>query len=219
MDVRELLYPLGFVATVLFATRFTIQWIQSEAQGKSLVLPSFWVISLLGNSVLCLHTLIQVQYPFCLIQALNAVLAWRNLNLQSDKRVSFSTVLWLLSAASALVTLLFVAQGLLLFGFIDWVRSPTIPWEESSGHPISLAWHIFGFLGALIFALRFWLQWWSAEKRGESYIGPAFWWISLIGASLALIYFSVMRDWVNIAGYGLGIVPYARNLILLRKHS
>jgi lipid-A-disaccharide synthase-like uncharacterized protein len=219
MDIREALYPIGFVATFLFATRFIVQWAESESKGKSVVTPSFWVISLLGNLALCFHTFIQVQYPFCLIQALNAALAWRNLNLLKSNKLQLRSFVIILAVVATVITLLFIAQGLFFFGYIDWVRSPTIPWEEGTGAPIGLLWHIFGFLGAFIFALRFWLQWWGAEQRSESYIGASFWWTSLIGASIAVIYFSYMRDWVNIAGYGLGIIPYARNLVLLRKQS
>lgn len=219
MDIRTTLYPLGFLATFLFATRFILQWLESESKGKSVVSPSFWYVSLAANILLCIHTFIQVQYPFCLLQALNAVLAWRNLNLLSDKKSSFKTVIFALSAVAFVVTLAFIIQGYIAFGFIDWVRTPTIPWEEGTGTPVSLGWHILGFIGGGIFALRFWLQWWYAEKSGVSFINATFWWISLVGASIALIYFFHIRDWVNIAGYSLGIIPYARNLLLLRKNA
>lgn len=219
MDLRTTLYPLGFLATLLFGARFIVQWITSEAKGKSVVPPSFWYISLAGNIALGLHTFIQIQYPFCLLQSLNAVLAWRNLNLQSAQKAPLKRVFWILFLTALFVTLAFIVQSLLSFGYIDWIRTPHTPWDSGAPITLSLSWHLFGFLGALIFALRFWLQWWSAEKKGESFLGMSFWWMSLSGASMALIYFCHMRDFVNIAGYGLGIIPYARNIILLYRHS
>ncbi len=219
MDIRTDLYPIGFIATFLFTARFILQWLESESKGRSIVNRSFWYLSIGGNIALCLHTFIQVQYPFCLLQSLNAVLAWRNLNLRSANKASLSKVIFLLLLTSFLITVAFVAQSYLSFGYMDWIRTPRAPWQDTAAIPLALSWHILGFVGATIFALRFWIQWWYAEKKGESVINASFWWTSLIGASTALIYFFHMNDLVNIIGYGLGIIPYARNLILLQKQT
>lgn len=224
---RTFLYPLGFMASFFFGARFILQWILSEKKRESHITSYFWTFSLIGNILMALHTFIQVQYPFCVIQACNAVLSWRNLELM--KREPHQTQMWnqkglqstllLLVLAISLPTLGFIIEGLILYDTIDWVRTPTLPWSDSEGIPLPLRWHILGFVGAVLFAFRFWVQWWCAEKHQTSYLGRSFWWFSIVGASLALMYSIRLQDWVNIVGYGLGIVPYIRNIILLNKNT
>ena len=45
----------------------------------------------------------------------------------------------------------------------------------------------------------------------------AFWWLSLIGAMLELMYFMRQQDSVGIAGYFFSVVPYTRNLVLIYR--
>ncbi len=216
---RSALYPLGFIATILFSIRFLVQWIISERKKESTVPALFWKFSLAANVCMCIHTFIQVQYPFCLIQGCNAIISWRNLNLMQpkEKRRSFSYTLWLLSSVTLLITLFFIIEGYYLYGEIDWVRTPLLPWQNKVKSPLNLSWHIFGFIGGTIFAMRFWMQWIEIERLGKSVLTSSFWMWSLIGAILALVYFIKLEDWVNILGYGIGIIPYIRNLILIKR--
>ncbi len=209
---RSLLYPLGLIANLLFALRFLFQWIQSEKKGESTVTPLFWVISLVANGVMCLHALIQLQFPICLIQALNGVIAWRNLNLMGARPRSKKTTLAVMALTAAGVILLFVRENV-------WMRPPAMPWNGSSASNPVLAWHLVGFAGMLLFASRFWIQWWLAEKEGKSYLGKPFWWTSLFGALLSLLYFIRLSDPVNIIGYSVGLLPYIRNLMLFKKSA
>lgn len=216
---RLLLYPLGFIASFLFGIRFIIQWISSEKKKKSYIKPSFWVTSFLANVLMAIHTFLQGQYPFCIIQSCNAVLAWRNLELMGFKKNcgSIRKTIYLLLLAIFLPTVSFIIEGLFLYGKVDWIRTPSLPWSQYAGSSVTFGWHLAGFFGAALFALRFWLQWWQAEKHKTSYLSPSFWWISLIGALLAFTYFLKINDWVNIIGYGAGIIPYIRNIILIKK--
>jgi len=215
---RTILYPLGFIASFFFGIRFILQWISSEKKRTSHVSSSFWMISFIANILMAVHTFIQVQYPFCVIQTCNAVLSWRNLQLmKDDPKDKLPQVLAWLLIAIAVPTTGFVIEGYIMYGVVDWVRTPTLPWSNTDGVPLPLPWHILGFIGASLFALRFWIQWWRAEKKKTSYLGFSFWWLSLIGATLALAYFIKLLDWVNIIGYSMGIVPYIRNLMLLNK--
>ncbi|MDR3624680.1 MAG: lipid-A-disaccharide synthase N-terminal domain-containing protein [Chlamydiales bacterium] len=218
-ELRAYLYPLGFIASIAFSLRFLVQWISSEKKKTSAVSSLFWKISLFGNIVMTIHSFIQVQYPFTMIQAFNAVIAWRNLNLMKGPQKSLKFTFALLFIVLACITLLFIVEGLYLYGFVDWIRTPTLPWDSLSGSKIALPWHIIGFLGATIFAMRFWVQWWLTEKHLKSYLGKAFWWLSIVGALIALSYFIRLNDWVNILGYGMGIVPYIRNLILMHRNE
>lgn len=205
--MREFLYPIGFIASMAFTIRFILQMIASEKRKESTVTPSFWRFSLFGNILMVIHSFIQVQYPFCMIQTCNAVLSWRNLNLMQEKRRSLGFTCLLLCLFPALVSLLFILQG------FEWMRSPF------STHSLSITWHTIGFLGGFLFAIRFWIQWWFSEQNKKSTLGKSFWWTSVIGSIISVAYFIQLGDLVNILGYGLGLIPYTRNLMLLRRRS
>lgn len=218
-SLRELLYPLGFLSSLAFGGRFLLQWISSEIKQESTVSQTFWKLSLVGNIMLMVHSFIQIQYHVCLVQACNAVISWRNLNLMrnSSQQVSTQTVVLFLFLASSLTTLAFALQGYYaLDGNNEWFRIPATPWQQSS-RSIHQIWHWIGFIGIVLFASRFWIQWWCAEKHKASYLGKPFWWLSLTGDLLSLAYFVQISDAVNIIGPTIGLVPYIRNLMLIRK--
>jgi len=214
--LRELLYPLGFLSSLAFGGRALLQWLSSEAKQKSHVTKSFWRLSLAGNLFLALHACIQVQYHVCLVQACSAVISWRNLDLMQPKenQKSLQSVLRLFALAALFTTALFY-----LSDEPSWFRMPlsSLFGEEKSQVPYF--WHLAGFAGIGLFSSRFWVQWWLAERHKKSSLGRPFWWISLTGALLSLLYFSRIRDPVNLIGPLVGTVPYIRNLMLLRKSS
>ena len=217
---RDLVYPLGFVAAFAFMGRFALQWLISEAHRKSMVPKSFWQISLIANLLMVLHSILQVQFLVCLVQGLNAVISWRNLNFMQEKskQVSFRSVLWLLGGVTVILTLIFVLQGFFFFdGNVIWARSPTFFWNEQTPGDLPLIWHILGVIGTVLFASRFWVQWWQTEQHQNSILSTSFWWLSIIGAALSLIYFLPMYDMVNLVGPTFGLIPYIRNLILIKR--
>ncbi len=211
-SLRSLLYPLGFVANLLFAGRFLVQWIQSEKKGQSVVSRTFWRLSFVANLSMCLHAYIQLQFPVCLIQALNATIAWRNLNLMGKRICRLNTTLLVMAASALLVSVLFFLQGT-----HEWMRPPTLPWTTTHASHATFAWHLAGFFGIVLFASRYWVQWWFAEKHQTSFLGKSFWWISCVGALFSLAYAIRLFDPVNILGFSLGLIPYVRNLMLMRK--
>ncbi len=74
-----------------------------------------------------------------------------------------------------------------------------------------------GFLGQLVFSLRFLVQWIASERRRESVIPIAFWYISLTGTTLLFAYATYRRDPVFMLGQGFGFIVYIRNLMLIYK--
>lgn len=83
--------------------------------------------------------------------------------------------------------------------------------------PAGILWVSLGLLGQLIFTGRMLVQWIASERTGRSVIPVAFWWMSLGGAVMLVIYFIWRRDIVGILGQGTGLFIYARNLILIRR--
>lgn len=80
------------------------------------------------------------------------------------------------------------------------------------------AWVIFGLLGQAFFTARFVVQWIASERRGESTVPVAFWYLSLAGGSILLAYALLYRhDLVFTLGQAAGLLVYSRNLMLIRR--
>lgn len=77
---------------------------------------------------------------------------------------------------------------------------------------------VIGFLGQSMFFMRFLVQWIASERAGRSIIPDAFWYFSLAGGGLVLLYGLLKPDIVIIAGQLPGTVIYIRNLYLSRRH-
>ena len=203
-----------------FSSRMLLQWIASEAKGRCVVMPAFWKLSLCGNLLLALHSLVQVQLHVCLIQTCNAVISWRNLNLMQppDKQISFRQTIIFLAGGILTTLIIFFVNGLFLPENSEALfRVPTTPWHDNANLHISFGWHLIGFLGLILFGSRFWVQWWCAEQQKTSYLSRSFWWISLLGEGLCLAYFLKIKDPVNSIGPAFGLIPYIRNLMLIYK--
>ena len=80
-------------------------------------------------------------------------------------------------------------------------------------------WLVIGFLGQALFGSRFLVQWIVSERRGESVVPLAFWYLSLGGASLLLAYAIWRQDPVFILGQSFGFLVYTRNLILIGRRA
>jgi lipid-A-disaccharide synthase-like uncharacterized protein len=78
-------------------------------------------------------------------------------------------------------------------------------------------WLVLGFIAQALFASRFVVQWISSERAGQSVVPTAFWYLSLVGALLLLIYAVYRRDPVFIVGQSMGGFIYARNLALIKR--
>ncbi|MCX2722895.1 lipid-A-disaccharide synthase N-terminal domain-containing protein [Roseibium salinum] len=80
-------------------------------------------------------------------------------------------------------------------------------------------WIILGFFAQAMFMMRFVIQWIASERVGRSIVPVAFWFFSIAGGSLLLIYAIQRKDPVFIAGQGLGLGIYFRNLWLIYKEN
>jgi len=78
-------------------------------------------------------------------------------------------------------------------------------------------WYILGFFGQGMFFMRFLCQWLASEKQGKSVIPIHFWYFSIVGSLMVLIYAIYRKDPVFIVGQSLGMLIYSRNLYLIYK--
>ena len=79
-------------------------------------------------------------------------------------------------------------------------------------------WLFLGFSAQGFFFMRFVVQWIASEKAKASVFSIAFWYFSLGGSTLLLIYGLHRMDPVFILGQGLASMIYLRNLYLV-KHG
>jgi lipid-A-disaccharide synthase-like uncharacterized protein len=79
-------------------------------------------------------------------------------------------------------------------------------------------WVLFGILGQILFGSRFIVQWVASERRKESTIPVAFWYLSLLGGLILFAYaFWYRQDIVFTIGQSAGVFIYIRNLMLIRR--
>lgn len=219
MNLKEFLYfGLGLSALVPFAARFFIQWILSEKKKESHVTGIFWILSIFGNVLMSMHYLVQIQYHLYFIRIFPLYFSLRQWALiqKTAKPFSWLRLFKILAFLTLGLTLLFMLRVGLEKKHLMWIHNLQMPWQKTETQVFWL-WHAFGFMGAALFASRLWVQWWQSEKRQQSVLTPTFWWLSLIGGSLTLIYALMISDYVTACGYVTGLIPYARNIMLINK--
>jgi lipid-A-disaccharide synthase-like uncharacterized protein len=80
-------------------------------------------------------------------------------------------------------------------------------------------WLAFGLVAQLSFAARFLVQWIASERAGKSVVPLAFWFFSIGGGSMTLLYGLVKREPVIIIGQLLSNIIYVRNIMLIWKNQ
>ena len=80
-------------------------------------------------------------------------------------------------------------------------------------------WVVLGFVAQALFTMRFLVQWIASERAGRSVIPIAFWVFSIGGGVLLFVYALYRRDPVFIAGQGLGLFIYLRNLYFVLREK
>ena len=78
-------------------------------------------------------------------------------------------------------------------------------------------WLAFGLVAQLSFAARFLVQWIASERAGKSVVPLAFWFFSIGGGLMTLVYGLVKREPVIIIGQLLSNIIYVRNIMLIYK--
>jgi len=78
-------------------------------------------------------------------------------------------------------------------------------------------WILFGFVAQVMFMMRFLVQWIASERAQRSVMPVAFWFFSVAGGALLFIYAIHREDPVFIAGQGIGLFIYLRNLWLIHR--
>lgn len=198
---------IGLLAQGLFFGRFLVQWLASEREKRCVVPKLFWHLSIAGSILLLVYAVARHDLIFVLIPLPNLFIYLRNLSLSGtmdEERGARSLSHWWILAplAVGVVAMVGVVAGARL---IEELK--TIPWH----------WAVIGFGGQLLWNGRFLLQLLASERAGRSVLPPSFWYVSLGGCALLLVYAIHRRDPVFIIAMGPNAFIYLRNLYLIRK--
>ncbi len=97
---------------------------------------------------------------------------------------------------------------------IGWLKSLVSP---EIATPTEIAWEIVGLVGHFFFFSRFVVQWIASERQKRTVVPEAFWYLSLVGTAIVLVYSLHVGRPVFMLAYSLNIVFYVRNLIIHRR--
>ena len=103
-----------------------------------------------------------------------------------------------------------IGQGALAVGYVLVTLLPFLP-DSIATQPEQIM-IIVGFGGQALFASRFIIQWLKSENERKSVIPITFWYFSIGGGAVLLLYAIWRQDPVIMCGQGLGLFIYARNL-------
>lgn len=84
-------------------------------------------------------------------------------------------------------------------------------------NPFGYVWVGLGLLGQVLFTGRMIVQWLASEKSKRSVVPPMFWWMSLGGSTMLMLYFLWRRDPIGLLGQSFGWFIYVRNLWMIYR--
>lgn len=108
-----------------------------------------------------------------------------------------------------------IGQGALAVGYVLVTLLPFLP-DSIATQPEQIM-IIVGFGGQALFASRFIIQWLKSENERKSVIPITFWYFSIGGGAVLLLYAIWRQDPVIMCGQGLGLFIYARNLYFVLR--
>jgi len=79
MTAPQIWLAVGFFGQALFASRFLVQWLASEAERRSVIPTAFWYLSISGGMVLLCYALYRQDPVFIVGQCTGVFIYSRNL--------------------------------------------------------------------------------------------------------------------------------------------
>lgn len=213
----ELIAPfwaaLGVAGGLVFYGRFYVQWLVSERRGQSVMPIGFWYMSGAGSLMLLPYAVVSQSPIGALSQCFNIVVYTRNLvHIWRRKGRLTKRTNTIIHTVAALITIVAISST-----FWVWLREYDATRSSSLGAAQQTwIWLGAGLAGQALFAARFALQWAVTEKRGESTVPPAFWYLSLGATILQTACFTQRQEWVFAIGMAATVFVYIRNIMLLR---
>jgi lipid-A-disaccharide synthase-like uncharacterized protein len=98
---------------------------------------------------------------------------------------------------------------------LPWINATVAPWIAAHWN----LWTLFGLAGQSLFMMRFIVQWIASERAKESVMPEMFWYFSLGGGLMVLVYAIHQQEPVFILGQLPGVFVYSRNLYFIHKRK
>jgi len=201
------IYSIGFAAQILFSGRLFIQWFISEKSKRVLTPSVFWKLSLIASFLLFVYGYLRNDFSIMLGQAITYFIYIRNLQLQGE---------WNKLPKFLRVFLYFFPVLIIIYSY----NNNTYDIQKLLFNEAIPFWLLLlGSTAQIIFNLRFLYQWIYSERMKESVLPLGFWFLSLIGSTMILIYAIIRKDPVLFVGHIMGILIYTRNIIISRKYA
>lgn len=193
---------VGFLAQMLFFSRFAVQLFLSERAKASLSPTLFWQISFVACFLMIAYGWLRNDFSIIEGQLLAYFIYIRNLQLKDAWR----RLPWIARRIFIFVPMLAIFYSIIHFNdiILPLLQNPSIP----------VSWLLLGTIGQTIFASRFIYQWIYSEVKKESLFPLGFWIISIIGSSIIIVYAIFAKDIVLLIGQGFGLLVYSRNCYL-----
>ena len=194
------IFGLGFFAQTLFGIRILVQWRLAEKK-KQAVSPSlYWNLSLAGSALFLIYGILRHDLVIIVGQVISYFVYVRNLQLKEDW-AKFPLAMRVILIAIPFISLAFIA---------------VIPREEIFHSMVKNKGVFFflGLVGQLLLNFRFLYQLYHSERLKKSILTAGFWWISLSGSALVVVYAVYRGDPVLLVAQGMAIIPYMRNIVL-----
>jgi len=201
------IYSIGFAAQILFSGRLFIQWFISEKNKKVLTPSVFWKLSLIASFLLFVYGYLRNDFSIMLGQAITYFIYIRNMQLQGE---------WNKLPKFLRIFLYFFPVLIIIYSY----NNNTYDIQKLLFNEAIPFWLlILGSAAQIIFNLRFLYQWIYSERMKESVLPLGFWFLSLIGSTMILVYAIIRKDPVLFVGHIMGILIYTRNIIISRKYA
>jgi lipid-A-disaccharide synthase-like uncharacterized protein len=85
MESNPVWWVVGLLGQAFFFSRFLVQWIASERAGRSVMPRVFWLLSLVGGSLLAIYAVHRGEPVFLLGQVVGLFVYSRNLMLARER--------------------------------------------------------------------------------------------------------------------------------------
>lgn len=200
MKGEGIILAIGFLAQTFFSARILVQWILSERAKRVLSPAVFWMLSLAGSFLLCVYGWLRDDFSIVFGQFISYYIYLWNLNEKGIWQKLPAAIRWFFLGM----------PGIALCGALRDISGFVHAFFQNAKIPLPLI--LFGLVGQLLFTCRFVYQWVYSYRRRESALPPGFWWMSVAGSSVILIYGWWRADLVLIVGQSVGLVAYVRNL-------
>ena len=210
LSTTELLwYVFGAAGAIIFYGRFYVQWLASERKKKSVIPIAFWYMSSAGSVMQFVYAYHLTSPGAAFGQCFNLVVYSRNLVHIWRERGRLTKRLNV-GVHVAVAVIVSVATVFMIATWLgEYAANRAAPPEEAVRNWFWLG--VWG-VGQTLFFLRFLVQWIATEMKRRSVVPPAFWYFSLVAATLQAASFVQRGDWIFAIGMAATILIYARNL-------